>query len=61
MRTSVVAKSVFATTAACLFALVQGCAMQPSQTQSATGYTSTDSGSSDPAAPDPKPSAKARW
>ena len=35
--------------------------MQPSQTQSATGYTSTDSGSSDPASPDPKPSGKARW
>jgi carboxypeptidase C (cathepsin A) len=61
IRTTLLAKGIPAAAAACLFALVQGCALQPAQTQSATGYTSSDSGSSDPASPDPKPSGKPRW
>ena len=49
MRTSLRREGVSAATAACLFALVQGCAMQPTQTQRAPSYASTDSASSDPA------------
>ncbi|MGH8202226.1 MAG: S10 family peptidase [Steroidobacteraceae bacterium] len=61
MRTTAVAKSVSAATAACLFALVQGCAMQPTQqAQTASDYTPSDSGASDPA-PDPKPAGRSQW
>ncbi|HEY1890005.1 MAG TPA: hypothetical protein VGG63_06335 [Steroidobacteraceae bacterium] len=61
MRTSLVAKSVSAAIAACVFALIQGCAMQPTQTQGAPGYASSDSAASDPAPADPKPAGKSRW
>ena len=61
MRMTPIVKSLSAAAAACLFALVQGCAMQPTQqSQTASDYTSSSSGSSDPAG-DPKPAGHNRW
>jgi carboxypeptidase C (cathepsin A) len=41
-----------------VFALIQGCALQPTQTQTAPDYTSSDPAPSDSAVPDPKPEAR---
>src|SRR5579863_10400378 len=55
MRTTLLAKGIAAAATACVFALVQGCAMQPTQAQASTGYASSDSASSDAATPGQKP------
>ena len=59
-------KGVSAAAAACLFAVVQGCAMQPTQSQSSTDYAasdsaSTNSGSSDSGSADQKSSGRSDW
>jgi carboxypeptidase C (cathepsin A) len=51
MRKTFLTKGLAAVTAGCLFAIVQGCATQPSHSQIATDYAASDSGSSD-SAPD---------
>ena len=63
IRTSLLSKGVSATAAACVFALVQGCALQPTQTQTQapSSYISSDSGSSDSGAADPKPAGQPHW
>jgi carboxypeptidase C (cathepsin A) len=61
MRTTLLRKGVSATAAACVFALVQGCALQPAQPQASSGYVSSDSGSSDSGAADSKPAGQAHW
>jgi carboxypeptidase C (cathepsin A) len=58
MRATLVTRGISTAAAACLFAVVQGCAIQPTQTQTSPGYASSDSGSSDPAAADPKPAGQ---
>ncbi|HEV2271983.1 MAG TPA: hypothetical protein VGR92_21225 [Steroidobacteraceae bacterium] len=52
MRQTLIKKGISAAAAASLFALVQGCAMQPTQTQSSTDYASSDSASADSASTD---------
>ena len=60
-RTALLTKGISATAAACVFALVQGCAMQPTQTQASTGYVSSDSGSGDSGAAEQTPTERSRW
>ncbi|HEX4268928.1 MAG TPA: hypothetical protein VHY36_13655 [Steroidobacteraceae bacterium] len=57
-RTALLPKGIAATAAACVFALVQGCALQPTQPQASTSYVSSDSGSSDSAAAEHKPTKR---
>jgi carboxypeptidase C (cathepsin A) len=64
MRATVLGKGISAAAAACAFALVQGCAMQPTQTHSPGGYlysdsAATDSGSADNESSGQSHSAKA--
>ena len=47
-----IVKGISALAAASLFALMQGCATQPTQAQSSTDYASSDSGSADSGSPD---------
>jgi carboxypeptidase C (cathepsin A) len=47
MRTTLLAKGLSAAVAASLFALVQGCAMQPTQSQGSSGYAPSDSAATD--------------
>src|ERR1700741_4055984 len=54
-------KGVSATAAACVFALVQGCALQPAQPQASSSYVSSDSGSSDSGAAASKPAGQPQW
>jgi carboxypeptidase C (cathepsin A) len=61
MRTTLLGKGIPAAAAACVFALVQGCALQPTQTQASPDYASSDSGSSDSGMADPKPAGQSRW
>ena len=61
MRQTLIRNSIFAATAASLFALVQGCAMQPTQTQSSTDYATSDSPSADSGAADHKSAERTRW
>ncbi len=61
MRATLLTKGIAAAAAACVFALVQGCATQPTQTQTSPDYASSDSGPSDPAPADPQPAGKSRW
>ena len=46
------ARSITTAAAACLFVLVQGCAMQPTQNQSSSGDTSSDTAATDSASTD---------
>ena len=52
IRKALVIKSISAAAAACLFAVVQGCATQPTQTQSSNDYAPSDSASTDTAMTD---------
>ena len=66
MRQALIKKGISAAAAASLLALVQGCAMQPAQTQSATDYAPTDSAAADSAVADSatadhKSSERTRW
>ncbi len=61
MRTTLLTKGISAAAAACAFAVVQGCAMQPTQTQTAPDYASSSSASSDSGVADPKPAGQSRW
>ena len=47
MRKTLVARGISTAAAACLFAVVQGCATQPTQTQNSSDYASSDSASTD--------------
>src|SRR5690348_18319164 len=55
MRQTLIKKGLSAAAAACLFALVQGCATQPMQTQTSTDYVAADPASTDPGPADPAP------
>jgi len=46
-RQTLIKRGFCAVAAACLFALIQGCATQPTRTQSSTDYASSESGSAD--------------
>jgi len=66
IRQALIKKGISAAAAASLFALVQGCAMQPTQTQSSTDYApsdsaSTDSGSTDSGTADQKSTKRSDW
>ncbi|MGA8093173.1 MAG: hypothetical protein WB823_02800 [Steroidobacteraceae bacterium] len=60
-RPTLIKNSIAAAAAAGLFAVIQGCAMQPAQTQSSPDYTSSNSGSGDSGPADPKPAGRNRW
>ncbi len=51
-RQALVSRGVAAAMAACLFAVVQGCATQPAQTQTSSDYAPSDSGSTGSASTD---------
>jgi len=57
VRSKLTVKGLSAVAAAFLFALVQGCATQPTQTQTANGDAQTDPPASDSASSDPPPAA----
>jgi carboxypeptidase C (cathepsin A) len=58
MRTTLLTRGISAAAAACVFALVQGCALQPTQTQSSPDYASSSSGPSDSSPAEQKPEAR---
>jgi carboxypeptidase C (cathepsin A) len=61
VRSTLIRKRLSALAAAAsLFALVQGCATQPTQSQTSNGYTQTDPAASDSAASDPPPADHGR-
>jgi carboxypeptidase C (cathepsin A) len=60
VRSTLIRKRLAALAAASLFALVQGCATQPTQSQTSNGYTQTDLPASDSAASDPPPAGHGR-
>ena len=60
-RKALVTKGISAAAAACLFAVIQGCAIQPAQTQSSNDYAPSDSASADSGAADQKPAERSRW
>ncbi|MGH8289178.1 MAG: S10 family peptidase [Steroidobacteraceae bacterium] len=53
VRSKLITKGISAVAAASLFALVQGCATQPTQNQTASGYAQADPPSADSASIDP--------
>jgi carboxypeptidase C (cathepsin A) len=55
VRSTLIMKGLSAVAAASLFALLQGCATQPAQSQTSNGYAQTDPPASDPTAGDPPP------
>src|SRR5690348_6898574 len=58
VRSRLVMKGISAAAAASVFALVQGCATQPAQSQATSGYAQADSGATDSAATDSAPAGK---
>jgi carboxypeptidase C (cathepsin A) len=58
IRSPLIMKGISAVTAACVFALVQGCATQPTQAQSTSGYAQMDSGSTDSGSANSAPADK---
>ena len=58
VRSKLVMKGISAAVAASLFALVQGCATQPSQSQASSDYVQADSGSTDSGSADSAPADK---
>ena len=58
-RQALLKRGTSAAAAACLFALVQGCATQPAQNQTSSDYVQADSGSTDAAASDTGPVSSA--
>ncbi|MGH8319666.1 MAG: S10 family peptidase [Steroidobacteraceae bacterium] len=66
MRQTLLTKAITAAAAACVFGLIQGCAMQPTQNQPSNDSVqansgSTDFDSTDSAAADPKSTGRSRW
>jgi carboxypeptidase C (cathepsin A) len=60
VRSKLIMKGISAVAAACLFALVQGCATQPTQNQTSNGYAQTDPPAGDSASSDPPPADHAQ-
>jgi carboxypeptidase C (cathepsin A) len=60
IRSKLMLKGLSAVAAASLFALVQGCATQPTQSQTSNSYAQTDPPAGDPASNDPPPADHGR-